>query len=199
MGRVVNQVELSQIMGVSKQTISAWQEQGLPVAIQGVRGQSHSYDTAKVIRWYAARVSGKAEETQKDRLSRVQADRIELEMAVSNGELIPAAEIEPVWAGLAIAVRQSMLAIPSGLAPLLAQTDGEDEMRDLLQTAIEDALSKLTPSDEQGVAGASAEDVGEDGAAVEDVAVSVGRSKPTATRGKRATGKVPVRDDAVPA
>lgn len=177
MGMVVNQAELAQIMGVSKQTISAWQEEGLPVATRGVRGRPNSYDTAKVVKWFAARESGKSEETQKDRLSRVQADRIEMEMAHQRGELVPAAEIAPAWSGIVIAVRQALLAIPAGVAPLLAQADGQDEIRTLLEEAIADALTKLSATDERGIGEVDPVDAGAVRAAAEDPAVRVGRRK----------------------
>lgn len=51
----VNKKELSSIFGVSERTLTQWQKQGLPVEKQGGRGQSNTYETVDVIKWYNAR------------------------------------------------------------------------------------------------------------------------------------------------
>jgi phage terminase Nu1 subunit (DNA packaging protein) len=52
-GRLVNQSELSEILDVSKPTITLWcRENGMPIAVQGKRGQTNSYDIGACFRWY---------------------------------------------------------------------------------------------------------------------------------------------------
>lgn len=171
MGLIVNQVALAEIMGVTKKSISLWQAEGLPVAVKGVRGKPNAYDTAEVITWFAARTAGKSLETQKDRLSRVQADRIEMEMATSRGHLVYAAEIAPAWAGIMVAVRQALLSIPASIRSLLDAAVNGDERHAILKEAIEDALRKLAGDDESSASGPYPLDDGDAGATVEDVSV----------------------------
>ena len=148
MGRIVNQRELAETMDVSAKSISLWQREGLPIALETENGVENQYDTGAVIRWYVAREKAKgASETEKDRLNRLQGDKIELEIAEKRRELIPASEIEPAWVGMILAAREALLSIPDRIAPLLAHLDGVDAMRDLLSEQIEDALLKLAATD----------------------------------------------------
>jgi len=51
----VNKKRLSEIFGVSIRTIQNWQDQGMPVARGGGKGNEVLYDSAAVIEWYSAR------------------------------------------------------------------------------------------------------------------------------------------------
>jgi phage terminase Nu1 subunit (DNA packaging protein) len=150
MGKLVHQIELAEIMGVSDVTIWQWQKDGLPIKVRNLRGQSNEYDTADVIEWKIARVLAKVggAETQDQRLKRVQADKIEIEIAEKRLELVPAVEIEARWAALVIAARRRLLEIPDGLAQLLEVTPGLDAKRDLLREAVDRALSELATHDD---------------------------------------------------
>lgn len=148
MGRIVNQREMAEILDVSAKSVSLWQREGLPIALETENGVENQYDTGAVIRWYVAREVAKATgESEKDRLARLQGDKIELEIAEKRRELIPASEIEPAWIGQVLAAREALLTIPARVAPLLAHMDSAEAMRDLLDEQIEDALTKLAATD----------------------------------------------------
>ena len=51
----VNKKRLSEIFDVSIRTIQNWQDQGMPVARGGGKGNEVLYDSAAVIEWYSAR------------------------------------------------------------------------------------------------------------------------------------------------
>ena len=51
----VNKKILSEIFGVSVRTIQNWQDQGMPVARGGGKGNEVLYNSAAVIEWYSAR------------------------------------------------------------------------------------------------------------------------------------------------
>lgn len=145
-GMVMNQTQLSRVMGVTDVTLWEWQKQGLPVLVRGQRGQSNLYDTHAVIVWKVDFEVKKASgpESQKDRLTRLQADKAEMENAVMRGELIPAVEIEPAWAGVVMAVKQALLPLGIRLAPLLESTSGVDAKRELIDEEVRDVLLKLS-------------------------------------------------------
>lgn len=84
------------MFGVAPKTIVEWQEQGLPIAKRGSAGIPSEYEADRCITWFVNReVERAAGESAKDRLSRLQGDKIERELQVMDRDLIPAAELEP--------------------------------------------------------------------------------------------------------
>lgn len=176
---IVSKRVLSEILGISETSLTEWQKENppMPVDVPGGRGVDGQYDTVAVIRWMIDRALRKAQiETPRDRLSRVQAERVELEIAEKRGELIPAEKIRPTWAAMTTAMRQAMRALPANVVPMLVQfADDQDAMRDLLGESIDDALTKLSVDGRDGSSGkTSARNDGAAGAAAEDPAVAVG-------------------------
>ncbi|SHM05813.1 Phage DNA packaging protein, Nu1 subunit of terminase [Nitrosospira sp. Nsp11] len=174
MGKLVNKRELSEIVGVSERTLTSWQKDGLPIAGRAARGASGQYDTEKVIAWMIARQVGKVEEeSPKDRLSRLQGDKVEIEISEKLKELIPVSEIEPAWFAMVASARSFLRSQPDRLAQLLEVTDGVEAKRDLIAETFDDALRKLAeyePTEDADEAGN--EDVQP---ASEDDSGSVGR------------------------
>ncbi len=148
MGQLLNQREIAEFFGYSAKSVSLWQREGMPVALETAPGLENQYDSEAVHRWIIARkVAEVAGDADKSRLNRLQGDKIELEIAEKRRELIPASEIEPAWVGMILAAREALLSVPDRIAPLLAHLDGVDAMRDLLSEQIEDALLKLAATD----------------------------------------------------
>lgn len=176
MGRVVNKRELSEITDISQQTISEWQAKGLPYVAGNSRHGGNQYDTAAVIRWLRETDVAKAcgGETPRDRLARVQADRVEMEIAEKRRELIPAGEIGQEWASVIVATRQALLVVPQEVAPLCVGIDDPDPIREILQDAIEEALSRLAEDDESRAVPDTPGDDGPVGTPAAHVAVVVG-------------------------
>jgi phage terminase Nu1 subunit (DNA packaging protein) len=142
---IVNKASLAEIIGYSEETLTTWQKAGLPMVYQSGRGASNQYDTEQVIAWMIARELAKVQvESQKDRLSRLQGDKVELEIAEKRGQLIPVDQIEPAWAAMVASARSYLRSQPDRLAHLLEVTDGVDAKRDLLMEAFDDALRKLS-------------------------------------------------------
>lgn len=152
---IVNKRQLSEILGVSEETLSTWQANGMPVKTLGSQGISGEYEPSVVIRWWMDRELDKVRSEQpRDRLARVQAERIEMDMAREREDLVPADEIAPVWHGHVVAARQAMLALPTEHAPRIRAAANDDAAIDLMAGAIEDALRRLSededePSDEE--------------------------------------------------
>jgi len=175
MGRIVNQRELGEIMDISAKSLSLWAREGLPVKLETENGLANQYDTADVIAWYVAREVAKAKgESEKDRLSRLQGDKLELELATMRGQLIQADQIEPAWTGMVVAARQTLLAMSSRLAQLVAPMDDADSIQVLIDEEVQVALQQLSTYDESGADGAIAEGVLPLGASTANQAVAVG-------------------------
>lgn len=145
---ICDQSTLAQIFGITPETVRQWQAAGMPYTPREAIGGGNAYDTVTVIRWRIEReLRGAGQESQKDRLSRLQADRLELELAEKRGELVPAAEIEPAWSGMVQAARAQLLAFPARAAMQLAELHTFEQRRDLLVREIDTALQKLAEYD----------------------------------------------------
>lgn len=142
--RIVGQEQIADVFGVAPKTIVEWQEQGMPIAVRGRPGVPSEYDTDACIAWYADREVKKVQaERPQDRLARVQADKIELELMEKRGLLLPADMIEPKLRAAMIAAREMWRNEPSRLA---REVPGKPikEIEDLLAASYEAFLVKLS-------------------------------------------------------
>lgn len=200
MAKTVNKAELADYFEVSERTLTNWQDDGMPILSVGDRGESNAYNVRACINWWIAREVGKhGEETPRDRLARVQADRIEMEIAEKRRELIPAAEIGQQWASVVIASRQAMLVIPQNIAPLLVGMDDPDPIRELLQDAIEEALARLAEDDQPDALPNPDDGDGPLGPATADASLGVGGEEPGNAGWEPDTGPVPICADTISA
>jgi phage terminase Nu1 subunit (DNA packaging protein) len=157
--RIVGQEQIAEVFGVAPKTIVEWQEQGMPIAVRGRPGVPSEYDTDACIAWYADREVKKVQaERPQDRLARVQADKIELELMEKRGLLLPADMIEPKLRAAMIAAREMWRNEPSRLA---REVPGKPikEIEDLLAASYEAFLTKLS----RWQAAAVVEDDGDEG------------------------------------
>lgn len=77
----VNKKRLSEIFGVSIRTIQNWQDQGMPVARGGGKGNEVLYDSAAVIEWYSARDAAIENEKLRKEVEQLRVD--------SESDLVP--------------------------------------------------------------------------------------------------------------
>jgi len=174
--KIVNKREMASILGISEPTLSVWQREGMPYVKNSGQGASNHYRTAEVIKWMIAREtksSAPENEGDRQRLARLQGDLIEISLAEKRRTLIPSSEIEPAWGALVVSARQSLLNLPVRLAPLVVGMTDVDQVRDLLDEQVHDALAKLA-GDEPGTGGDDAAGAGTMGAAGADPALEVG-------------------------
>lgn len=142
--RVVGQEQIADLFGVAPKTIVEWQEQGMPIAQRGKPGVPSEYESDECIRWYVEREVKKVQgEKPQDRLARVQADKIELELMEKRGLLLPADQIEPKLRAAMVAAREMWRNEPARLA---REVPGKPikEIEDLLASSYESFLVKLS-------------------------------------------------------
>lgn len=182
MGKSVNKRELAEILGKSERALTDWQADGLPVERAGERGESNRYDTERVIQWWVDREVGKVQtESAKDRLARLQADRVQIDIDEKMARLVPIDQIEPTWLALISAARSYLRAEPDRLAHMLEASEGVDAKRDLLAEVFDEFLRKLAayePDDDAADPRAVAPGRPQAGAAAEDDGGPVGREVP---------------------
>ncbi|MEY8688335.1 MAG: terminase small subunit [Leptothrix sp. (in: b-proteobacteria)] len=164
MGKTVNKAELSEILGVSERSLTAWQDEEPPMPVQkraDVRGQSSEYDTAAVISWLRQRdlrVAGA--ESARDRLAVLQAEEIELRLAEKRGQLVQVDQVEPMWSAMVGAARSFLRSEVNRLAQLLNHIDSIEARRDLLSETFDEFLNKLAGYDPDNADSLALEDAG---------------------------------------
>lgn len=149
MGKLVNKRELAETIGVSERTFTEWQrDPAFPIEANGGRGAENTYDTAKVIQWMIDReVSRRAGEKPRDRLDRVKADMVELELAERLGQLAPAAMFERAWADHIVAAKIELTTMGHRLVAEIHALHGIAVDPDLILSRVEEACTKLEKYD----------------------------------------------------
>jgi phage terminase Nu1 subunit (DNA packaging protein) len=156
MGKIVTKKELSEIIGVSERTITTYQKNGLPIEIDGGRGQSNSYDTEVVIKWLIHREMERLHsdagadgsvfdyEMERARLTHHQANKAGMEAEVMKGQLIPSQTVKTVWGDMLMNCRAKLLAIPTKAAHIFVNLTDLSEIQDALDVHVYEALSELS-------------------------------------------------------
>lgn len=162
---LVNKRQLSEILGVSERSLTEWQKEGLPVASYADnRGQANEYESGDVIRWMIQRELERLnKEKPRDRLDRLKADAIELDIKERTGELAPAALFERVWSDHILAARTEFLTMPDTLATELSAISGIEIDPDAISLHINRALEKLSNYGAEDDDDSASDDAGEDG------------------------------------
>lgn len=154
MGKIVNQRELTEIVGCTNNTVAAWRSEGMPcLATAGKKGESSKYDTEAVIEWLRGRAagSGGSEDInaryEQARLTKLKADNEALDVAEKEGSLVEAAAVAGVWDRLLGNFRSRLLSLPSALADELAPLTDPREVQAVLKVTINQALEELANAD----------------------------------------------------
>lgn len=154
MGKIVNQRELAEIVGVSNNTIASWRSEGMPcLATADKKGASSRYDTEAVIDWLRHRSAGANDEEtingryEQARLTKLKADNEALDVALKEGSLIEAAAVADVWDRLLGNFRARLRALPAALADELAVLDDPREVQAVMKVTINQVLEELANTD----------------------------------------------------
>lgn len=160
MGKTVNKTELSEIVGVSQRSLTTWQKNGMPIAMDGTRGTENLYDTEEIINWMIQREinrrvadhGGDEEkmyeyEAERARLTYHQANIASLDEQVKEGRLIPAETVESAWVDFVAAFRAKVLSIPTKAAHHFITLDDLNQIQDCLKEHLFEALAELADYD----------------------------------------------------
>lgn len=142
--RVKGQEQIAALFGVAPKTITEWQVLGFPVAFQGGPGVSSEYDAPACVQWLVTREIRKVQsESPKDRVLRLQGDKLEQEMLKDARLLIPADDVEPLWASAVLNAREYLMGEPTRLASLAIGME-KSALEELLRTTFTDFLRRLS-------------------------------------------------------
>ena len=160
---IVNKQELAEIIGKSERTITTWQKQGMPIALDGTRGTENKYNTVDVFEWMLnreieRRISehGGTEsdfydyEIERGRLTHHQANKTELEAAKLRGSLVEKETLDKLVADMAATIRANALAIPTKGAHLFLNLEDLEEAQANLKSLVYELLNELTTYEPSG-------------------------------------------------
>src|SRR5688572_8736438 len=111
----VSRADMARLLGVSYRTFSDLETRGTVVPVKQGRDAKPLYDVRVTIQQYLAY---KLRETPRDRLFKLQADRVEIENRRRRNELLDAIEVDKAWAEIATATKRAVLALPGRLLQL---------------------------------------------------------------------------------
>lgn len=144
--------ELSQLFGVSVRTVTDLANRGIVV-----RAGTGRYELGPSVLRYCAHLrdlaTGRGGEgavntaaEQRARQAKASADLAETKNARLRGELVPAADVQTAWTGIARGIRSAMLAVPSRIAGRLPALTPHDVRE--IDAEIREALTELANSDD---------------------------------------------------
>lgn len=165
----INKKGLSEIFGVSVRTIQNWQDQGMPVARGGGKGNEVLYDSAATIEWYSARdaaieneklrkevealrIASESDlqpgtiEFERHRLTRAQADAQELKNAKESAEVVETAFCTFVLSRIAGEIASILDGVPLSVQRRFPEL--ESRHVDFLKKDIIKAMNKAAALDE---------------------------------------------------
>lgn len=144
MSKIVNKTELADIFGTSGQTIYNYTNEGMPVERQGAKGVEAEYDTADCIEWYAAKRHEKLNyNEERARLTKLQADKVRMEIDLLEGQTARMADITKAWEKALSELKSKLLAMPSNVAPHIIGITEYSQIEHILTQKVKDILNDV--------------------------------------------------------
>ena len=118
------------------------------------------YDLIPSIRNYIRRLKNKAQietedgvldfQEEKARLTKMQADKAEMEVLEMSGELARIEDVVEAWQSQLMDMKGKLLSMPSKLATLVVDVDSPAEAQDLMDDHVREALQELSEYENKG-------------------------------------------------
>lgn len=153
MGKKVQKKELADILGVTEKTLTTWQKNGMPIEVQGGRGQRNTYDTESVIEWVCTQRMIKAGvgqgkevsnaydlEIETARLKHWQANEKEMFVREDAKQLLRRQEIEFKLGQIITAAKSGLMNLAPRLSQRLALTK---EQKAIVEDEVKSALVSM--------------------------------------------------------
>jgi phage terminase Nu1 subunit (DNA packaging protein) len=179
---------LSVELGMDRRTLAKRLSDVTPVREAGKSQYYRMKDVVEAV--FVANAPAGSLEEERTRLTKAQADKTELEVAVMRGSLIPAGTVEEVWSKMLGAFRARCLSIPTKASHAVLAVADLTEAELVLKDYVHEALSELAEYDGSQYGARPDKPVGEDSSAsTSDGGKRVGRRSPDAEqRGERGAG-----------
>jgi terminase small subunit / prophage DNA-packing protein len=139
--------QLSDLFQVSDRTIRSWATRGMPRKAPG------RFEGLEAVRWYAENIFIPEAAESRDLLSKAEAERLmlnlkaellQVEVDREKGKLVPLEEVKADWIRIAQAVKTTLYGIPFRLAAIIATVDNENEIRKMIKSEVNRALTEIS-------------------------------------------------------
>lgn len=158
MERLLTRRQLANALHRHKQTITKWEDQGLPIAKRGGRGRPSLYSEVKARAWLFLRQEDAKRPAdaplnfgqERARKTRWEAALREQMFRMRERQLLPRDEVERVWTAEVMAVRAAVLSWPQTLVDRLhgaATLEGRPGIERELDTAVRQLLTEFSQRD----------------------------------------------------
>ena len=144
----VNVETVAKAMNVTPRRVQQLVKEGMPKG--AARGE---YDLGACLIWYVRYLQAALERgaqgaagvsaEERNRLSRAQAERAELELSARRGAVVDRGRMERAMAAVLVTVRESLLAIPDRLAASLVGSTDEARVRQSIDLEVRNSLQSL--------------------------------------------------------
>jgi len=146
----VSSQEIQRVYGIPATTIRNWQNTNkMPKDLDILAAGRAIID---ILKQQAEEL--RTQSTAKDPLIRAkialtqrQTEKLALELALQQGELVPSADVEKVWGNYCSAVKKRLLSLPNKLAYELAGIGSPITVENRLQEIITEVLGELSAND----------------------------------------------------
>ena len=138
----LNRSDTAQKLNVSLTTLDDWRRKGCPHAKNG-KQVSFNMDALKV--WLDNRSKGDLDYTQeRAKLTRLQAEKVTLELEQQRGNLLPLEMVIEGWQGQIANARAKLLALPPKVASQVLGMESYLEVEQAITELIHEALDELS-------------------------------------------------------
>ena len=122
---------------------------GQYAAWESIKGLIQHRDTKRKNQWDGDpnSVDGGSYEAHRARLTAAKADVAEIAAAIAKGQAHDAGAVESVWTDMLMNCRSKLLAMPTRLAPKIRKETDLAVVKDILETAVNEALAELAAYD----------------------------------------------------
>lgn len=146
--------DLADLFGYTTQRLDQLVDEGLVVkrsrgryaVWESIKGLLLHLQTKKKNQWDTGEDAGDYE-THRARLTAAKADVAEIQAAIAKGQAHDAGAVEAVWTDMLMNCRSKLLSIPTRLAPKLRKESDLAKVKDILETAVTEALAELAAYD----------------------------------------------------
>lgn len=150
MHEILTSRAIGQHCGIPERTIRDWQAKGIVP-----KCTDYAVAAQAIVAHYKRQIEEIAESSgdddaltvEKIRLTRAQANKVELELSVRQGELVEARSTVMVWSKYILSCRSRLLGLPSKVAYELAGISNPVLIQQVLQEVVDEAIAELGNGD----------------------------------------------------
>jgi phage terminase Nu1 subunit (DNA packaging protein) len=148
-GPMLTSTQIASFTGISDRTIRDWQTKNIIPKTADM-----SVVMKAIVSYYKDKIEKERQSSNEDelyrekcRLTQAQADKMKLEVAEKEGELISSNSVVMAWSSYIQACRSRLLSMPTKLSPRLAEISDSEKIKEMIEEIVDEALNELGSGD----------------------------------------------------